>query len=219
MFAIVTGKQNHLTERAVRLLAVDLAEAFGHQAFSIAKPGEWDHLKDGRHALSIITEYQEDGPTITPEPDEQFIQVHMMTRYYGIDYERGNLAQILSVADWMFRRLPIGSKLWYGGDSDGARAIMLDRVAIAELWDHYCKVGHKPYHGALSGVFAHSGDTPTCSFCADTPMRSSGGVRNQRFFTCCGCGARAITSPAGVEMLADGDDFFTASARIRQTKN
>lgn len=92
-----------LPEEAVKKISFDMCEAFGNEMFVSWAPGNYPNgsPRDGRRPLEVIPEYNQDGPTITPEDGEQFIEVHMCTRYYGIGYERGSLPDILAVADWL----------------------------------------------------------------------------------------------------------------------
>src|SRR5687768_4454456 len=82
----------------VRRLSVDLAEAFGHGEFWIWEDFENENGTKGRHALEIVPVYTQDGDDIVPEKGEQFIEVHIATRYYGKGYERGDLPLIIAVA-------------------------------------------------------------------------------------------------------------------------
>src|ERR1700679_1890441 len=82
----------------------------------------------GHHALSIVTAWDEDyyeelkgkvvwtqdGLHIEAEPGEQFIRVHLLTRYYGPGYERGNWMLLRTTIEWLKCRWP-DSAVWYGG--------------------------------------------------------------------------------------------------------
>ncbi len=187
--------------RRIRLL---LAGAFGADSF-------WIHKKDGvsgeapldysdenghRHCCERIPEYQQNGPTIEPEPGEHFLRVYLAQRYYGEGYERGDLPKILSVA--AFLQDVTGGRVWYGGDSSGVLARELDDAYRKELWAHFVAVGgNEPYHGRDFG--GEGVPRPHCSFCGGAPMRFFGTGHSGRraIAECRGCGAEVETLDKG----------------------
>lgn len=179
-----------LSEKAVLELAWECAAAFGDDRFWI-----WNPKVTGReyaqHALNIVTEYQQDGPTLKPERGEQFIEAHPATRYYGRGYERGDLPFLIALAHWLEVRIP-GGQVWYGGDSSGVNAEPFDAVEREALMRHFISVGHMPYVGDPR-VSAHDNPyikqptyQPRCDFCQQ-PMHQCGFGHAYARFDCLGC--------------------------------
>ena len=203
-----------LSPDQVLQLAGDLAEAFGSDHFSI-----WDDATEragwsSHHALQIITEYEQDGDSIFPEPGEQFLDVNIATRFYGEGYERGNIGLIKNVAEWLEARIP-DARIFYGGDSSGICAEPFDREARQKLWEYYCRVGHRPYHEGFSRVFG--ADQPVvCSFCK-RPMVSYGGGGAHVFLSCDSCGKRVVYNGLTKEavVVERNEDYFAVSNRMR----
>lgn len=194
MFVKLTDQR--LSESEVKHLAFTLGEAYGPHKFWIFKPNE-SYNREFRHCLTIINEYHQDGDTIYPAANEQFIEVHLGTRYYGEGYERGDLPFILSVAEWLERRLR-GCQVFYGGDSSGVSAIAFDAVERAKIFAHFADNGHRPYHGYFERGLGNGGKE-MCPYCEE-PMTQYGfgGVGGVfKSFTCDGCGEKKETHDGG----------------------
>lgn len=73
------------------------------------------------------------------------IHVDLAGRYYGPEYERGDLPIYLALRRWFRSRLP-GCEVWYGTDDDMQ---LLDDAAEQELWDHFVRYQHRPYQDAF----------------------------------------------------------------------
>ena len=189
----VKTKQEYTSEQ-VRHMAHNLAEAFGHGRFTIIRPERgYSWLPNGQHCLELVTEYEQDGPPISPENGEQFIRVHMGTRYYGEGYERGDLPFITGVARWLEARIP-DAEVWYGGDSSGVCASHFDKAYREKLWDLFCKTGHEPYqHYFASGRATR----PDCDFCLKPMVEFGWGPGEIVRFRCAGCGHVLITADGG----------------------
>lgn len=202
--------RNPLSEKEVRRLAVDLCEAFGADKFAIGE--DWPIYDDsydkqvgkGRHSLQIIKKYNQDGPTLKPKKGEQFIEVHMWTRYYGPGYERGDLPFIIAVAEWLEIRIP-GCEVWYGGDSSGINAELFDKAARSALFEHFVKGGHRAYRGYFG---QGRGTQPLCGFC-DYAMNNYGGGPGVEFYGCDGCGKKVVRESTGnCIVVPKGKDYF-----------
>lgn len=171
-----------LTKDQVLELSVKLCAAFGPKEFLIVKDSTWGNP---HHALSIVKKWEQDGPTITPEKGEQFIRCHLWTRFYGENYERGDLVLILAVADWLQAHFPKG-QVWYGGDSSGVTAEHLDGKYRKRLWGHFCQLGHEPYSRYFDRDNKH---IMFCSFCKVQMIRNGwGGNDTYMAWYCPGCG-------------------------------
>lgn len=209
------NKGKALTEREVLRKAYELATAIGHEKFFISDGNEG---YSGHHALSIIapqepgTEYadsaddgkimwEQDGPTIYAEDGEQFIEVHLWSRYYGPGYERGDWPTIRAVVEFGMLQ---GWEAWYGGDSSGVLTEKMDEVGLRELNELFLKSGHRPYQtgfGALS-----RGASCECPRCLE-PMYNVGGGGGETFFSCGGCGKKAVVGKE-TRWLAKDEDWF-----------
>lgn len=220
-----------LTETEVRQLAARMCSVVGAEHFFLLRPGEYDS-ETGHHALSICgtvaearkecAEYgsddsdfegaaddaaawTQDGTPIIGAEGEQFIRVHFFGRYYGPDYERGNWPIIRATAEFLEMAIP-GGAVWYGGDSSGMCAELMDAAAREKMTAHYLSVDHAPYRGAF-GRFGGSKAAQTCSFCAGFPMYETGGG-NKTFWCCDGCDLKRITVGAKAYDLKKDQDFF-----------
>ena len=176
----VKTKKVHSEDEVLRL-AYRICEAFGHKRFLISK----DSTFGPHHALSIIDEYEQDGDTLYPENDEQFIRVHLCTRYYGIGYERGDLPLLISIAEWLEINIP--GEVWYGGDSSGVIAEPFNRNVRDELFRHFAACGHSPYRAGWNSI--GDGGSQYCEFCHHD-MDQNGFGKNYMAFICFGCGER-----------------------------
>lgn len=167
--------------RQVRRESVAMCVALGPEWFMITEPGDDTR---GRHALEIVDRYTQDGPDILPEPGETLVQVHLCTRYYGVDYERGNLVFLLAVARWL-RHALAPCVVWYGGDSSGMLAEPLDAAREAALWAHFRGPRGRAYFDySLRGRVS----APVrCKFCERDAARYGGGGGDD-VFVCNGCG-------------------------------
>ena len=179
--------KSRLSEDDVRTLGYLLGKAFGHSKFNTIHPHESRYEGDRAHnALEIVSEWNQDGPTIHPEPREQFIRVHLATRYYGTGYERGDLLLILGVARWLEENIP-NSSIWYGGDSSGVCAEPFGHAARESLWKHFRSNGHRPYNG----YFDRNNNSPECPLCKE-PATQYGSGGDFASFTCDGCGWKLV---------------------------
>ncbi len=188
-----------LEETPVRVLSAALCKLFGHENFFLSK-GEYG---EPHHAISILRgPYEQDGPDIDPLHGEQFLEVHLWTRYYGEGYERGDWQLIRGVAEFLEIALP-GCEVWYGGDSSGVLAELLDQAKREEITAYFYRQGHENYRGAFGR--AHG---TLCLFCGGIPMHNSGGGRDRVFLSCDGCGRKVIKTARGEWELAKDQDFF-----------
>ena len=218
MFIKIKGRDNWLTEQKIISLAYDVGECFGSDRFWIWENG-WSTSraielvaphdgKDEHPELTGKVVYLQDGDPIFAEEDEQFVRVYPATRYYGREYERGDLPFLLILAEWLERKIPQG-ELWYGGDSSGCIAEPFDKEARENLFMHFVKVGHRPYNT----FFGEGLPRAICEFCGGIPMMNNGGGQGYLFNTCNGCGNKAIIDRRTGEMkrkLERHGNFFTA---------
>lgn len=189
MFAKV---KRPITNDEIEAVRYRMVEAFGHALF-------WQKTdpKNQRRALVQIDEYIQDGPFLYPGPGETFIEVSLATRYYGIDYERGNLPFIIALADYLEIAIP-GSEIYYGGDPSGVCAYLFDRAARDELFKHFVKYGHRPYVDSFSSISISRGlKSPICVFCNQKMYLHLYGGSREVEFACHGCDIKLRTMNGG----------------------
>ena len=181
------------TPPLARRLRLCLAcEAFGPEHFLVLRPDKWH--PNGRRALELIDDlYTQDGPDILPASNERFVLAHLMTRYYGPGYERGDLPFLIALAEWLERKLK-PCEVWYGGDSSGVcaepfgakeRAAMLDHLASANGRDYFRQTG-----------MLSAGESAECDFC-EAPMNAQLFSNIKTGFECAGCGLRTMVHRDG----------------------
>jgi len=182
-----------LTAEQVRSLAADVVGCFGNDTLWVNRDGA---IFPPRHAMTILSEpYVQDGPDMKPNPGEQFIEVHLWGRYYGVGYERGDLPAYCAIASWLEHRIP-GCVVYYGGDSSGILAEPFGPEVRERLWSHFCAVGHQSYHG----VFDRGEKGPKeswCDFC-NRQMERYGYGNTYAMYRCSGCEWQVDTRDGGV---------------------
>lgn len=224
---LVRNKRAPLDERQIRALAGRMCSVIGSEHFFIIKSAS-DHSSP-RHALSLVETkaeleaaygveaeishvepdrqvYLQDGPWIVGEPDEQLIQAHLWSRWYGVGYERGTWPVIRATIEFLEANLD-GCEVWYGGDSSGVLAQRYDAAARELLNRHYLLHGHEPYRSGFSVL--GPGAAQVCDFCAGRPMNNVGRGQDRAFWECDGCGEKRIVHSDGrAEVLKDREDFL-----------
>lgn len=189
-----------------RRVGRSLCFMFGRSKFFFG----WDKHNPHEHAISVIDDYAQDGPTIRPEPGETLLQVSVWTSYYGAGYERGDLPFLYVLARALERLTP-GCAVWYGGDSSGVLAEPFDQAAREKLMEHFLEVGHEPYYQPNPYMTPDRFDAekPVCSLC-EAPMQRNGYGRDYAAFSC-PCGERLV--------FRDGVSKRTTESERREAKN
>jgi hypothetical protein len=77
-------------------------------------------------------------------PDEQFIQVNLLTRYYSGHHTRGDWLFIRDVADWLKQRVPNG-EVWYGANGGEYDAVPFEQVRD-EIDAVFVEIGRPGYY-------------------------------------------------------------------------
>lgn len=200
---LVKNRSTEITKEECWALAVELARICGPETFFMDPMGL--NLSPWRpepfHCLEIIQPmgaieakdngepdwegkviYIQDGPEIFAAPGEQFLEVHMLGRYYGPGYERGNWPKIRTVIECLMYKFVRfrDADIWYGGDSSG---MVLEKVTpewMLEMNKHY-------YSGGRSGYVKAFGSGPQCPGC-HISLANCGGGGSQSFFWCETCG-------------------------------
>lgn len=227
MFARLRG-ENRIKPEQVLPLSVDLCKTIGAGHFMITKATEYA-FGHPHHALSLVeplddktaADYEtpelagkvvwlQDGEPAVAEPDEQFLEVHLMTRYYGPDYARGNWMTIRTVAEWLEFKLP-GAQVWYGGDSSGICAAPFGPAERALVNRFFLETGHRTYRDYFRGTFAIGVSAPRCDCCEIAMSDTGGGGPDGRtFWYCDGCDGKVVTFETGREpvKLTRYEDFL-----------
>ncbi len=109
------------------------------------------------------------------------VQVHLMGRYYGEDYARGDLLVYLAVADWIERAFP-AALVYYGGDSQETLGLF-GAARRAQLYEFWIKSGRELYsrHFCDGGVRG-------CACCTRSLVNCGGGG-GKEFLRCLACGS------------------------------
>ena len=63
---------------------------------------------------AIFGQDSAENPYIIAKPNEQFIEVHVWSRYYGEDYARGDWKTLSFILMWCVFNIP-ECEVWYGG--------------------------------------------------------------------------------------------------------
>ncbi len=188
---LIRHRGQPLSTIEVNRLGVALAEAFGRKRFFAECPADPDYEGwDGDYtALELVECWEQDGPTLFPEDDEQFIRVHLWSRYYGEGYERGDWPFISNVRKWLLLKLP-AAEIWYGGDSSGVEAKPLTDEMDEELWSLFAKAGHA-WAGYFEEILDQSRDQNVKPICPMTelPLQQSlfSGDGHHSAYRCAGC--------------------------------
>ena len=226
MFVRIKGRDNWLTETETIALSHKAGQCFGADNFFILHQEEkWS---GARHAIEIVkpwksedecgeyreldglVAHQQDGDPVVADEDEQFLNVGLRTRYYGVGYERGDFPFLFLLSEWLEVQIP-GGEVWYGGDSSGVLAEHFDATGRRVLLAYFFRVGHAPYEGG----FGMGGEKVPCGFCDGAPMNDNGGGRGHGFHSCGGCGYQVISdrkTGAVLRALGPGEDFFAGAA-------
>lgn len=170
-----------LNEDEIRKIGIRIYECFSNIVW---------FPSDNKHCIEEVNEYYQDGDSITPQKDEQLLEVHLGCRYYGIGYERGPILDIINLCKLLKILIP-GGKAFYGGDSSGVCAEEFGEREQQNLIHHYFYCGHTPYRKGFSGIFEKN-YIPTCPRCK-IQMYSNGGGGNKTFWNCSGCDRQVIT--------------------------
>lgn len=148
--------------------------------------------------------YTQDGDPVFAEDGEWFIEVSLWSRYYGVDYERGNLQVICTVAEWL--EYNIGGEVWYGGDSSGVLAEPFGEKQRQELKRHMYSVDGRAYFES----FQQRGTFPTpkpCGLCipGEPRFNRNGWGNGDKYVavSCGGCGKHFTSNDGGVTWETD----------------
>ena len=188
----------------VREKSYRLASLLGYDKFFIRK-------EVGRHCLSLITEYTQDGPSIFPKKGETFIEVHMWSRYWGEGYARGDLPFIMSVAAVLEFFFP-GAEVWYGGDSSGVQAERFGPLERGKFWRAFCKD-----ENSYSAGWGKGKGEVDCNFCKRPMMCGTwfGGGSEATGWYCPGCGERAYLEGDACKHFDTEEDMSKYVAALR----
>jgi hypothetical protein len=129
---------------------------------------------------------QQDGPDEVAPEGKVFLRVALWSRYYGVDYERGDFVFLYMLARALEAQFPRG-QVWYGGDSSGVLAQPFGHEEREALLAHFLAGGRKAY----TDYFDHDKHGPKCRTC-DVRMTRYGWGGNYAAYSC-PCGERHET--------------------------
>lgn len=175
-----------LSKEEVLSLAVDCHEAFGIGVY-VSRPHH--------HCIEIENDDVWHKPA---KEGETWLRIYVggSGRYYGEGYERGYVGDYILIASWIEERLP-SAELFYGGDSGDYIDEPFDKKRRKELWEHYCKVGHKPYTGNFSKALGDKEKVQFCDFCHIVMQQNGFSRTGFAAFYCQGCGYATETKDNG----------------------
>lgn len=168
-----------------RKLGRRLCDLFGRDKFLFRDEAE----KGEQHVIwpsDRIDQDSNDGDTM-PDPGETILRLSIWSRYYGEDYERGDLPFLRGLADALEMLIPDGA-VWYGGDSSGVLVEPWPKEKREALWAHFCVGGHDPYH---AGFDRQKSEAPACTLCL-SPMGKFGWGPSYSLHAC-PCGQQVLT--------------------------
>lgn len=230
----IKGRDRWITDEGCVELAYQLASSFGHERFAIRRADEQRNDTKPRHALNIVQPFVDvygDAPHLVgkvihlqdPDPlvaadGEQFLHVNLITRYYGIGYERGDWPFLRMLFAWLGVHIPQG-QVWYGGDiGSGVAAEHMTPTKIAHVDDHFFRHGRRPYvHSRVVGWARTT--APVCDLCR-VQLASCGGGPGYDFWGCDGCGKKISKHSDGREVMPaspkHGFPYFDKNGRVVQ---
>jgi hypothetical protein len=205
----ITDPESWLNSTQLRQLSARLTSVIGPDAF-LLQPDQ------NRHALSFCSddyakypdEYEEitgipytadapaifgqdsnEEPFLIAKPNEQFIEVHLFSRYYGEGYERGDWKTISWVMMWCIFNVP-NCEVWYGGDSSGITMEQMTSERMAEMTRHFLTSNGGEY-------MRHYKTAHKCEFC-DCGVLNLGGSGYSaaiavKFWQCESCDSQWVT--------------------------
>lgn len=184
-----------VTPEWLRAKSVELCTSLDSENFII------DRTRGAHAIVAIDNEYEQDGDSICPLSGERLLEVMVATRYYGINYERGDLLLLCGIAEWIEQNIPC-AEVWYGGDSSGVCARPWPAEDRSSLRRHLYSQRGRDYRfddvDAKRGVpYRRNYETRYCAFC-QIPMTRHGWGVDYASFNCRGCGARIETRDGGV---------------------
>lgn len=149
--------------------------------------------------------WSQDGPPVLAKPGEWLLSVSLWTRYYGVDYERGDILTLCAIAEWIETNMQ-PCEVWYGGDSGGACVELFDEAARKALKAHLFGQHGRDY-------FNHEpkGGYPTpkpCGLCIPGEPRFNrhGWGGNYVAVNCGGCGKSFESRDNGKTWVLKKDD-------------
>jgi hypothetical protein len=204
----ITDPSSWLDHKQLRKLSARLTEAIGHDHFFL-------DVEQDRHAISFCIddyakypeEYEEatghpysptgpgifgqdsaEEPYIIAEPTEQFLEVHLWSRYYGKHYARGDWTLIFFTLMWCVRNFE-DAEVWYGGDSSGCLMEHMTSERMMEITNYFMTDGGTSYRASSRTSFQ-------CEFCG-VPVMNSGGGGGTEYYYCSSCGQNWIIEREG----------------------
>lgn len=189
--------KQHLTDRQVRDLAVEMCVALGAGPFLILRGQEPRHALWRCEQADIDFVVDQEGNPIHDGTGDM-LQVGVDTRFRGASWERGNWPEIANAAQWLESRLP-GTTMWYGGAHE-QHVTPLGLQERTEMWEDFVANGNRPYDDAF-----RTADAPQCRCCRYGMEGAFLGDYDSRLLYCKGCGYFMLKHSNGrVVLTRDG---------------
>lgn len=185
---IILKYKDSPTQKDLKTLQYNLLHRFDRSLFYWERDGKpFDFLKNiDREQLEYRLTHENFSPN-------KFYEIEMMSRYYGVGYERGDGLQISGLLLYLTREHKELS-VFYGGDS-GTLSRYSEEDAL-DLLNYFLKEGNLPYANRPESI------SPSCSFC-DIPMSRYGFGGSYAAFKCSGCGGEIGYSGNEYHLWAD----------------
>lgn len=198
---IFVKAKRQFTDDEVRRLSYEVGLAFGADKFMRSEGNKNKETGEvywlPHHNISRNDKIEQDGPDEIPREGEQILEVHVFTRYYGVGYERGDLPFLISIAEWLDRKVPGGTVL-YGGDSSGVCAEPFGPEQREALWDHFASDKGRAYFTHTNPFMQGLPPLPACDLCkVPMPQFGYGPGKLCGSFYCGGCDTRKRTADGG----------------------
>jgi len=134
---------------------------------------------------AIFSQDSNKEPYIIAKPNEQFLEVHLWSRYYGETYARGDWTNIFFVLMWCISNIP-DCEVWYGGDSSGVCLELMTFQRLKAITQFYLTSGHGTYWMNKKNEYKF-----LCEFC-NCSVVNSGGGGDRSFWHCDSCGSQWV---------------------------
>lgn len=143
--------------------------------------------------------YYQDGPTLYANTGEWLLEVSLITRYYGIGYERGDILTICAIAEWIEQNMQ-PCKVLYGGDSSGVTAVPFHDEVRRQYRAHLYSQSGRDYFKAFDDDRKSYPIPEQCGLCVrgENRLIRYGWGNNYVALRCAGCGKNFETRDNGV---------------------
>lgn len=151
--------------------------------------------------------YFQDADPVYAAPGEWLLDVSVWSRFYGVNYERGDLLTLCAIAEWIEANMQ-PCEVWYGGDSSGVELAPFGDAARRKLRAHLYSLQGRDYFSSWGTP--PRAMPPTCGLCVPGEERrqqyGSGMNGEYAAVSCAGCGKNFETRDSGATWTERKDD-------------